>query len=368
MEPCAFMYLICSVNKEEKLAMPTTLNLEVAVAAQKVVRDLCAVKVGESLLVTVDSAGSFQIAEEIAKAGEVAGAKVMLAWHSTPNGVGKVGEKYLPDPLKAAIPETDVWIELNNQWMGYSTPYENALVPPNRVRYLCLDGLDEERIVRLIGRVDLDAQEAFQDKVVELTQRSQKMRITTPAGTNVSFENDPKRPVISELKCHTPGAHFMLGQIAWAPIEKTINGEIVFDASFYGGGRADLSTLREPITFHVREGICIDITGGDDANFVKGWMKSLNDQNMYHEAHICYGFNPGARPSGICVEDERIWGATEWGFGHQGIQFKADGVPAVTHLDGICLDSSVWQDGSQVLDEGRVIHPELVGLASRLGK
>lgn len=348
--------------------MPTTLNLEVAVAAQKVIRDLCAVKVGESLLVTVDSAGSFRVAEEIAKAGEVAGAKVMLAWHSTATGVGKVGEKYLPDSLKAAIPETDVWIEVNNQWMGYSTPYENAMVPPRRVRYLCLDGLDEERIVRLIGRVDLKAQEAFQNKVVELTQQSQKMRITTPAGTNVSFVNDPKRPVISELWCHTPGAHFMLGQIAWAPLEKTINGEIVFDASFYGGEPADLPTLREPITFHVREGVCIDITGGEDAKLASGWMKSLNDPNMYHEAHICYGFNPGAKPSGICVEDERIWGVTEWGFGHQGIQFEADGVPAVSHLDGICLNSSVWQDGSQVLDEGRVIHPELVDLASRLGK
>ena len=68
MEPCAFVYLNCFINKEDKLAMPTTLNLEVAVAAHKVVRDLCAVKAGESLLVTVDSAGSFQIAEEIAKA------------------------------------------------------------------------------------------------------------------------------------------------------------------------------------------------------------------------------------------------------------------------------------------------------------
>jgi 2,5-dihydroxypyridine 5,6-dioxygenase len=175
--------------------MPTKLDLEVAAAAKKVIFELCSVRKGESLLVTVDSAGSFRVAEEIAKAGETAGAKVMLAWHSTPVGVGKVGEKFLPDPLKSAIPATDVWIEVNNQWMGYSTPYENALVPPNRVRYLCLDGLDEERIVRLIGKVNLQEQEAFQNKIVDLTKRSRKMRVTSPAGTNVSFENDPKRPV-----------------------------------------------------------------------------------------------------------------------------------------------------------------------------
>jgi 2,5-dihydroxypyridine 5,6-dioxygenase len=126
--------------------------------------------------------------------------------------------------------------------------------------------------------------------------------------------------------------------------------------------------LQEPITFHVREGVCTDITGGEEAKLVRDWMNSLNDPHMYHEAHICYGFNPGAKPSGICVEDERIWGVTEWGFGHQGIQFNADGVSAVSHLDGICLNSSVWQDETQVLDEGRVVHPELVDYASRLGK
>jgi 2,5-dihydroxypyridine 5,6-dioxygenase len=348
--------------------MPTSLDLEVAVAAHKVVCELCAVKVGESLLITVDSAGSFRVAEEIAKAGEVIGAKVMLAWHSTPVGVGKAGERYLPDALYAAIPNTDVWIEINNQWLGYSTPYEHALVPPRRVRYLCLDGLDEERIVRLIGKVDLKAQDAFQVKVVELTKQAKSMRITTPTGTNVTFENDPERPVLSELWCHTPGAHFLLGQIAWAPIEKTINGIIVFDGSFYGGAPADLPRLFEPITFHVQQGVCVEITGGEEAKLVNGWMKSLNDPNMYHEAHICYGINPGAIPSGICVEDERIWGVTEWGFGHQGIQFHADGKPAVSHLDGICLNSSVWQDGTQVLDKGRVVHPELVDLAHRLGK
>jgi len=348
--------------------MPTSLDLEVAVAAHKVVNELCAVKPGESLLITVDSAGSFRIAEEIAKAGEVIGAKVMLAWHSTPIGVGKVGEKYLPDALHAAIPNTDVWIEVNNQWLGYSTPYENALVPPRRVRYLCLDGLNEDRIVRLIGKVDLGMQDAFQSKVVQLTKQARKMHITTPAETNVSFENDPKRPVMSELWCHTAGAHFLLGQIAWAPIEKSINGEIVFDGSFYGGAPADLPTLSEPITFHVQKGVCMDITGGEEAKLVRGWMKSLNDPNMYHEAHICYGFNPGSRPSGICVEDERIWGVTEWGFGHQGIQFAADGKRAVSHLDGICLSSSVWQDDVQVLDKGRVVHPELVDLASRIVK
>ena len=109
--------------------------------------------------------------------------------------------------------------------------------------------------------------------------------------------------------------------------------------------------------FHVKDGVCTEITGGTEAKFVRHWMESLKDPNMYHEAHICYGLNPGARASGICIKDERIWGVTEWGFGHQGIQFQAGGLPAVSHLDGICLNSSVWQNGEQALDHGLMKSP-----------
>ncbi len=348
--------------------MSKLLTLELANVAYKVVKEIVALKEGESLLITIDSNGDWIVAEELAKIGESLGAKVMVAYHSTPKGVGKVAEIYLPDSLKSAIPKTDVWLELNSQWLGYSAPFEEALVPPKRVRYLCLCGLDVQRMVRFFGGIDLKAQDDFQNKVVDLTKRAGKMRITTPAGTDVSFENDPDRPVLSELWCHTPGAHFPLGQIAWAPIEESINGDIVFDCSFYAGGPADLPTLRTPITFQVKDGICVEINGGEEAKIVREWLDSLNDPGMYHEAHVCYGFNPGAKPSGTCVEDERIWGVTEWGFGHQGIQFKANGVQAVSHLDGICLNSSVWQDGEQVLKEGQIVHPKLTELAKKLGK
>jgi leucyl aminopeptidase (aminopeptidase T) len=348
--------------------MPENLDLELGAAAYKVVRDITDVKQGESVLITIDSAGSWKVAEELAKAAEALGAKVMVGYHSTPVGVGKVAEPHLPDSLKAAIPATDVWLELNAQWLGYSSTYEEALVPPNRTRYLCLCGLNVERMVRFFGSVDLKLLDEFQRKVVELTKQAKEMHITTPGGTDVRFENDPRRPVLNEMWCHTPGAHFPLGQIAWAPIEETINGEIVFDGSFYAGGPADLPALSEPITFHVRNGKCVEISGGEEAKIARQWIESLQDPGMYHEAHICYGFHPAAKLSGICVEDERVWSVTQWGFGHQGVQFNANGVSAVSHLDGICLNSSVWQDEEQILDEGEVVHSELIDLARRLGK
>jgi len=346
--------------------------MELGKTAHVVINKLCKVKPGESVLITIDGPQEWRVAEEIAKAAQAAEAKVMVAWHSTPRGYGKMGDADLPDSVKAAIPNTDVWIELNNQWLLYSTPWEEAMTPATmgtgRVRYLFLGGLDVDQVVRCVGKVDIESQDKFQTTIVNMTRKTKKMRVTTPAGNDVRFENDPKRPVTNELFADKPGPHFLLGQIGWAPIEETINGRIVFDGSFSGGGEADLGILKEPIKLGVKNGKIMEILGGREAMMVKKWLEKLNDPNMYLAAHICYGFNPGARLSGLCTEDERVWGSTEWGFGYQGPMFKAKNIKALSHFDGICLNSSVWLDDEQITDRGTVTHPELAALAKKQGK
>jgi len=86
-------------------------------------------------------------------------------------------------------------------------------------------------------------------------------------------------------------------------------------------------------------------------------------------AHVCYGVNPGAKLTGNIVEDERVWGCTEWGIGYVGQMLTGgEPIPAPSHTDGICLNTSVWLDGKKVFDKGRVVQPELARLAKKLGK
>ena len=74
---------------------------------------------------------------------------------------------------------------------------------------------------------------------------------------------------------------------------------------------------------------------------------------MFKLAHIAYGFNPGAVLTGNIVEDERVWGSTEWGIGYVSpFDAPPHGQDAKSHCDGICLNSSVWLDGVQIMDEG----------------
>ncbi|MGD9763971.1 MAG: leucyl aminopeptidase [Candidatus Binatia bacterium] len=347
--------------------MPTIKDLELFKAAHKTVVEILRVKPRESLLITIDSVSDFRVAEEMAKAGEAAGAKVMVAWHSTPKGYGRATDPYLPDPLIAACPAADAWIELNNQWLLYGTPWQNAVMN-GRTRNLMLGGLSTDQLIRCIGEVDIGAQIAFQNKVVEITGRARKMTISNAAGTHVEFENDPRRPFANEHIADTPGGHFLTGQIGWAPNEDSINGTLVFDGAISGGGEADIGVVSAPVIYDVRNGRIQDIRGGREAAIVKKWFEKLNDPRMYTAAHVCYGFNPNAKLGFTTTEDERIWGSTEWGFGYQGPMYSG-GEPreAASHIDGISIACSVTCDGEYITRDGEVVHPELVELARACG-
>jgi len=343
-------------------------ELELAALASKTINQILRVQPDETLLITIDSQADFRLALAMARAAESAGAKTMIAYHTTPPAYGKAGESRLPDCLGGAIERTDVWIELNELWLYCNTWWEKAMAEGTKTRYFHLGKMDPASLWRCLGAVDLDALRPFMSAVAERTRAAQTLRITNPAGTDVSFRN-AGRPVTNESgDASSPGVHFMLGQIGWAPLEESIEGVIVFDGSFHGGGDMDLGILRSPITFMVERGRIVKIEGGDEAARVREWLAGLDDERMYHLAHTCYGFNPGAQLTGKCTEDERIWGCTQWGFGYQAEVFGGALGDAVSHGDGVCLRSSVWLDGTQLLEDGRVVDQQLIPLARELGK
>lgn len=106
------------------------------------------------------------------------------------------------------------------------------------------------------------------------------------------------------------------------------------------------------------------MTAAREAAEYEKYLKDFNDEGMLKMAHIAYGFNPGARLTGNVVEDERVWGCTEWGIGYVSpIDAPPCGQDAVSHTDGICLNSSVWLDGVQLMDEGKIVDQELYELS-----
>jgi leucyl aminopeptidase (aminopeptidase T) len=224
--------------------------------------------------------------------------------------------------------------------------------------------MDTDMMVRVIGRVDTSLLEEFLVKVAELTRKAKKMRIKTSAGTDLEFENSPNNPVSCDAgRADSPGMHMLAGQIGWAPVFESINGTLVFDGSL----EPPCGLLKEPVVLTVEKGRVVDIRGGNQAQQFRRWLEGFNDPNMFRLAHVCYGFNPGAKLTGNILEDERVWGCTEWGLGYlSAADAPPEGIPAASHCDGICLNSSVWVDDIQILDNGTVVYEKLKRIAEKL--
>jgi hypothetical protein len=101
---------------------------ELTKAAHILVNELALVKAGETVAITADTMSSDSIIDSVAGAVFTAGAKPMVIKVSNSLGVGKATDKDLPvEALGAALGSSDVWIELNHQWVLYSTAHEIAV-------------------------------------------------------------------------------------------------------------------------------------------------------------------------------------------------------------------------------------------------
>ena len=349
--------------------MPGFYEYELGKTADVICRELFELKPGETLVVTADTESDERVVDAIGRAAFACGAMPIMVWTASPLGVGKAADAMLPvESLTALLKTADAWAECNNKWLLYSTAYDRAMEENERLRHLCLVGADPDLLVRFIGRIDYEVLGEFETRLADVTFAADHVRLTTPAGEDVEFDNchESWAQAWPELgRASQPGSFMPPGQISWAIDLESINGIIVFDGSL---NAPFARILREPVVLTVERGVITKVEGGTEAQEFDAWTRSFNHPQMRRLAHVCYGFNPGARLTGNTVEDERVWGSTQWGIGHVTPDTWPGGMNGPSHCDGVCLNTSVWLDGIQFIDKGQVLDPHLRELARKLGK
>jgi leucyl aminopeptidase (aminopeptidase T) len=332
---------------------------ELQKSADELIKVILGVKSGETVVITADTNSNSRVIDAVASSAYAAGAIPMVITTATPRGVGKAADPDIPvDALTGALMAADVWIEMNKQWLLYSTPFERVTNSNKKLRYICLVEFNEDLMIRNIGQVDTASLRGFMKRVAEMTRMARVMHVENPAGTSVTFDIEPSHYVQCDCgEANEPGIHMLTGQINVVPRFGSVNGTIVFDGCVTPPfGRI----VTEPIRLTVEKSVIVKIEGGADAAEFARFLKSFNDDGMFKMAHIAYGFNPGSKLTGNIVEDERVWGCTEWGIGYvSAFDAPPNGQAAVSHTDGICLDSSVWLDNLQILSNGSICCDEL---------
>ena len=330
-------------------------------AADKLIKEMFELKEGENVVISCDTSSSMDVVNAVASSARAAGGRVMVATFPTPAGVGRASDPDIPVDVAAAVCAADVWIELNHQWMIYSTPYTIAEANNKKLRYICMDDFTPDVLLRIIGSVDCKSLKNFQILAHDMHKKAKKVKATTPAGTDVEFDINPNYVFTCDYgEASVPGMHMCPGQLNIIPEFGTVNGTIVFGSVTPPFGRI----VSEPIRQTVKNSKIEKIEGGSDAAVFEKWLKSFNDEGMLKMAHMAYGFNPGAQLTGNVVEDERIWGCTEWGIGFVSAEeAPPKGQNAISHSDGICLNTSIWLDGKQILKDGKIVDESLLAIS-----
>jgi leucyl aminopeptidase (aminopeptidase T) len=327
------------------------------------IEEMFQVKSGETVAITADTGSNREIIDAMADAASVAGGIPLVMWIPKAEQSGQAGMKDWPaEALTAALCKVDVWIEAQSTVILYSDIWETAFKENNKLRYLIIADSSIESLDRMFTGFDIPLLKSLLSKVRDMAMASNKVRITSNNGTDVSYDIDLNHAFdIDDGDFSMPKFGTAPGFINIVPKLESMNGTIVFD--ILEGAPRD-----GQLQFTMKNGTIAAINGKNGVAEFKSYLASFDDENMYKISHNMFGLNPGIKAiTGELCEDERIWGGVDFGFGHtSAMDMPPFGQEAKSHFDGVVTNVSIYLDDIQIFDNGEVCHPDLIPLVNNL--
>lgn len=199
---------------------------------------------------------------------------------------------------------------------------------------------------------DFEARRPLCDSLAERLTLASAVRLTSPAGSELTFSLEGREGNSHCCIVDTPGFSAVPNiEANTSPRDGTTNGILVCDGSipYYGVG-----VIREPVIFEIRDGFVEDIRGGDQAEYLRELLASQNDKWVYNVAQFAIGLNPECHDfTGEMLNDEGVNGTIHMGIGTSAS--LGGSVQAKTHFDAIIRKPSVWFDGKPIIREGVIL-------------
>lgn len=333
---------------------------ELAVATDIVMRDYMAVKSGEMVLITADTATDPQLIKAFMGAAQIAGARVSTLTIAQLPYQGGLADPFIPPTAQGAASACDVWIDLTWPYMAGSHVHDEAM-KSKKVRYLLCGDLPADGFVRLFGKVDLDLYYEVHSGFDKLTNAAigKTIRLTNSAGSDVSFTL-AKPGFAKPRRAIAPGTYFVPGSCTMFPEPESVKGTLNLFAVFHEYFRH----LDAPIVMRVDGRIRELSGGGNDRSVLDRALRRASGGDYGHVIHFTHGIHPTARVTGNSfIEDMRATGNNAVGMG---IPFWLPG-GGENHPDAIITLQSIWIDGTKIAEDGRLVNPpNLAKLAERL--
>ena len=334
--------------------------------AKVLIEDMFQVSPGETVVITVDEGSQMGMVNAFFDTVKRVKGLPMIIHIPVGRGDGEVG---MPDwpvaPLTGALSHVDVWIEMNSIVLLYSNIWETALHDNKKLRYLVLGSSTPKSLERVFCGYDIKSLGKLLKGVMRMAFATKLVRVTSKNGTDVKYLTDSSHSLdIDDGNYSKPIFGTAPGYVNIVPKVGSMEGRIVFDEL----QNTEIYEKKEHLEFIMKNGIIDDIKGGEQADGFKKYLASFDDPNMYKISHHMIGLNPNVRSLvGEIVEDERIWGGTDFGFGHTSpIDMPPNGQVAKSHFDGIIACTTIYFDNVKIIEDGAVCHPELMPFANAL--
>lgn len=320
------------------------------------------VKSGETVAITADLGSDKATIEAMAQAVQNAGGLPLVMYIPQAKKDGQAGMVDWPsDALTAALCKADVWIEANSVVLLYSDIWETAMRDNKKLRYLIIAESSIESLDRVFTGFEIASLKKLLAKVTDMAMKAKIVHITSENGTDISYEIDTNYAFdYDDGDFSKPKFGTAPGFVNIVPKLKSMNGRIVFDYLQH-------AVIQRQIEFIMNNGVIVDVKGEGSLEF-KTYLSSFDDENMYKISHNMLGLNPKVHQiTGELVEDERIWGGVDFGFGHtSAMDMPPFGQMAKSHFDGVVAKTSIYFDKIQITDNGEVCHEDLRPLAESL--
>lgn len=313
-------------------------KLERALGA--VLEDCLRLRSGETLVVLTDSEKR-GLAEGLVQRGRELGAESVLMEMAERETHGSEP----PRVVAAALLEADVVVAPTSKSVSHTQARQDA--SDRGARIATMPDATEDMLARTMG-ADMAELRRRSGALAGLLTEGSRVRISTPAGTDVELGIEGRSGIADDGDLGAPGAFGNLppGEGFIAPVERTTNGTIVFDGSIW-----PLGLLEEPLSAEIKDGYIVDLQG----NAAKQWRSVIapHGQEAFAVAELGIGTNDAATLTGNVLEDEKILGTIHVAFGDN--HTFGGTVRVSSHQDGIVLNPTVHIDDRKILEAGELL-------------
>ena len=191
--------------------------------------------------------------------------------------------------------------------------------------------------------------------------KAQELRFTNALGSDVTYELGGRSVLTEYGYTDTPGRwdHWPSGFLATVARDGGVNGRVLMNPGDIL--LPQMKQLSQPVEFLIREGMVVELSGGEEAQELRELMESYRDPRAFAVSHIGWGLNPLARWStdvpGIGMDGRSYHGNVLFSLGPD-TEFGGSNDTAC-HLDLPMRNCTLYLDDELIVKDGDVVPPDM---------